>query len=190
MSDHTVIELQRLVERAQGGDREAFGQIYEQLAPKIYGYIYHRLNGASEVAEDLTSGVFVKVVEKLGRYQDRGLPFTAWVYRLAHNHVVDHFRAQPKQGFSSIDDCDNLVEFRAEREIDEALTLNELTAALSHLTDDQRNVIVCRFLQGLSIAETAALTSKSEDAVKKLQERGLRSLRHVLKDAKPADLAA
>src|ERR1051326_7426657 len=98
-----TIDLQVLVQRAQGGDREAFGQIYEQLAPKLYGYVYHRVGASRELAEDLTAGIFLKLIEKLPCYQDRGLPFTAWVYRLAHNQIIDYFRAQPKTGFAVVE---------------------------------------------------------------------------------------
>jgi len=104
------LEIQGLVERAQDGDREAFGDIYERLAPKVYSYLYHHTNGRAQVAEDLSEEVFLKVLEKLQRYQNRGLPFVSWVYRIAHNHLVDYFRTQPKQGIVSIDDCYDLAE--------------------------------------------------------------------------------
>ena len=90
--DNVDIDIQVLVEQAQQGDREAFGAIYEQLAPKIHLYLYHHTNGRAHLAEDLTEEVFVKVLEKLQSYQDRGLPFVSWVYRVAHNHLVDYFR--------------------------------------------------------------------------------------------------
>src|SRR5689334_7566486 len=109
-------DLYGLVQRAQGGDREAFAMIYDQLAPKIYHYMYYRVGKSIEVAEDLTAGVFLKLIEKLDRYEDRGLPFISWVYRLAQNHLVDYFRAQPKTGFALIDDCDHLVEPGAEHQ--------------------------------------------------------------------------
>lgn len=183
-------EIHKLVERAQAGDREAFGEIYELLAPKVYSYLYHHTNGRAQLAEDLVEEVFVKVLEKLHRFEDRGLPFVSWVYRIAHNHLVDYFRTLPKQGVISIDDCFGLPEERAERSLDQALTSNELTKALQRLTDDQRRVIVLRFLQGMNIAETASIIGKSEDAVKKLQSRGLLALRRVLGETALAELAA
>ena len=172
--------MQALVARAQAGDREAFGEIYEQLAPKILNYLYHRIGGSREVAEDLTEDVFIKVLEKLDRYQDRGLPFVSWVYRVAHNRFVDHFRRQPKQEMVSIEDCYNLPQGTAETELDTTLTQGILAVALQRLTEDQRQVVVLRFLQGLSLLETAAAMSKTEDAVKKLQARGLRALSRAL----------
>jgi len=183
-------DIQVLVERAQAGDREAFGEIYEQLAPKVYSYLYNHTNGRAHLAEDLTEEVFVKVLEKLGRYQDRGLPFASWVYRIAHNHLVDYFRTQPKRGVVSIDDCYDLAESRAEKSLDEALVHGELTKALKQLTEEQRQVVVLRFLQGMNISETATAVGKSEDAVKKLQARGLMAMRRALGSVGITELAA
>jgi RNA polymerase sigma-70 factor (ECF subfamily) len=182
--------MQELVGRAQAGDRAAFGEIYEQLAPKVYSYLYSHTNGRAQLAEDLAEEVFVKVLERLRSYQDRGLPFASWVYRIAHNHLIDHYRSQPKQGVVSIDDCYNLAESRAEKSLDEALTHSELARALKHLTGDQRRVVVLRFLQGMNIMETARTIGKTEDAVKKLQARGLLALRRALGRATVAELAA
>jgi RNA polymerase sigma-70 factor (ECF subfamily) len=168
--------MQALVARAQAGDRAAFGELYEQLAPKILNYLYYRTGGDRDVAEDLTEDVFSKVLEKLDRYEDRGQPFAAWVYRVAHNRLVDHFRRQPKQPTVRIEDCYNLSEGGAETVLDTALTQGILAKALRQLTEDQRQAVVLRFLQGLTVLETAAVIGKTEDAVKKLQARGLRSL--------------
>ena len=183
-------EIQALVERMQAGDREAFGIVYERLAPKVYSYLYHHTNGKAQLAEDLTEEVFLKVLEKLDRYQDRGLPFASWVYRVAHNHLVDYFRTLPKQGTVSIDDCYDLAESRAEKTLDQTLTHSELSKALKQLTEDQRRVVVLRFLQGMNIVETANTIGKTEDAVKKLQARGLMALRRALGVRTLAELAA
>ena len=183
-------EMRDLVARAQSGDREAFGDLYERLAPKVYNYLYHQVDGRAALAEDLTEEVFVKVLEKLRRYQDRGLPFAAWVYRVAHNHLVDYFRTLPKHGVVSIDCCYDLSESKAEQSLDQALTHSELMKALKRLTDDQRRVVELRFLQGMNIYETSQIIGKSEDAVKKLQARGLMALQRVLGAGARAEFAA
>jgi len=188
--DGDVDEIQQLVERMKAGDRDAFGEIYERLAPKVYSYLYHHTNAKAHLAEDLTEEVFVKVLEKLDRYEDRGLPFASWVYRVAHNHLIDYYRTLPKQGTISIDDCYNLAEKGAERSLDQTLTHNELSKAIKQLTEDQRRVVVLRFLQGMNILETARAIGKSEDAVKKLQARGLMALRRALGARALAELAA
>lgn len=183
-------EIQALVARAKGGDREAFGELYERLAPKVYGYLYYQTEGTAAVVEDLTEEVFLKVLERLDRYEDRGLPFVAWVYRVAHNHLIDYYRARPHQGAVSIDDCYDLAETTAERWLDTTLTHTELQKALQRLTEDQRNVLVLRFLQGMNILQTARALNKTEDAIKKLQARGLMALRRALGSATLAELAA
>lgn len=171
------MEIQAVVERAQDGDREAFGELYEQLSPKVYSYLYYHLNGRSHQAEDLTEEVFVKILERLSRYEDRGMPFSAWVFRIAHNHLIDHVRAQPKLGPISIDECHDLPEQGSERTLELALTHTELAHAISRLTEDQRRVVILRFLQGMSTAEAGHVLGKTQDAVKKLQARGLQVLR-------------
>lgn len=184
------LDIQALVARAQGGDREAFGEIYERLAPKVYNYLYHQIEGRAHLAEDLTEEVFVKVLEKLRHYQDRGLPFASWVYRIAHNHLVDYYRTLPKQGIVSIELCYELAEGRAEKSLETALTHNELVKALRLLTEDQRRVVELRFLQGMNILETSRVIGKSEDAVKKLQARGLMALQRALGSNARAEFAA
>ena len=183
-------DMQTLARQAQGGDRAAFAELYEQLAPKIYAHFYHRVNGNPQLAEDLTEDVFVKVLAKLDRYQDRGLPFAAWVYRIAQNHLIDYYRKASSRGTVPIDERIGLIDRGAEQSLDRGLTREWLVAALQRLTEDQRRVIVLRFLQGMSTLETALAVDKTEDAVKKLQARGLLALRRVLGDEALADLAA
>src|SRR6185436_639691 len=90
-----------LVSKAQQGDQMAFASIYEQYSPLVYRFLRRRLDGSDEVVEDLTEDVFVKVYEKLDRYVERGLPFTAWLYRIAHNHLVDYLRTLPRLSATS-----------------------------------------------------------------------------------------
>src|SRR5215210_9008148 len=96
-------DVQTLVERAQAGDGGAFGELYEQFAPDISRYLLRHLNGHWESAEDLTEEVFVKVLQRLGSYQFRGMPFSAWLYRIARNHMIDYLRTRPRQSISSLD---------------------------------------------------------------------------------------
>lgn len=184
------VEIKLLVERAQGGEQEAYGELYERLAPQIYRYIYYRVGGNTHLAEDLTEDVFLKLLEKLDRYEDRGLPFTAWLYRIAHNHVTDHFRRQASLAVVSIDEQWSLADERALGTLDTALTSDILAKALRRLTDDQRQVIVLRFLEDRSIAETATILGKTEDGTKKAQMRGLAGLRRILGSSSLAELAA
>jgi RNA polymerase sigma-70 factor, ECF subfamily len=173
-------EIRLLVRAAQGGDREAFGELYERLAPGLYRYFYHRTNRSAEVAEDLTEDVFVKIMGRLDRYEDRGLPFTAWVYQVARNLAVDYVRRQPPHGAVSMDSAPELVEPSREGTIEQALHGCDLDEVLAALTAAQREVLTLRFLQDLSVRETAQVLGRTEDAIKKLQERGLAQSRRVL----------
>ncbi len=183
-SEH--IDTQTLVERAQRGDSQAFGQLYDQFVSRLYSYFYHQVQGQSVVAEDLTEEVFVKVIEKLNQYQDRGLPFAAWVFRIARNHLIDYRRCQPKAAIALIDECDQVPEERAERRLELVLTRSELANAMSCLTEVQRQVLGLRFGQGMSVLEVSQVIGRSEDAVKKLQARGLQALKRVLDSSRQA----
>jgi len=182
-----IDQTQALVERAQQGDGGAFGELYEQFSPEIYRYLLRHLDGRREAAEDLTEEVFLKVLERLGSYQFRGLPFSAWLYRIARNHMIDHLRARPKQPVGSLDAVPEIPERQAELVLDRSLDRQELTYALLRLTSDQRQVVAHRFLDGYSTAETATMMGKTEDAVKKLQARGLMQLRRILEQARRAE---
>ena len=182
-----VDDVQTLVERAQAGDGGAFGELYEQFAPEIFRYLLRHLNGRRESAEDLTEEVFVKVLERLGSYQFRGLPFSAWLYRIARNHMIDHLRARPRQIVSSLDMAPEIPEKKAEQVMDRSLDRHELSYALDRLTADQRQVVSLRFLDGFTTAETAQIMGKTEDAVKKLQARGLVQLRRIIEHARRAE---
>ena len=187
MADEAQILVQSLVERAQSGDGGAFGELYEQFAPEIFRYLLRHLNGRRESAEDLTEEVFLKVLERLGSYQFRGLPFSAWLYRIARNHMIDHLRSRPRQIISSLDAAPEIPEKRAEQVMDRSLDRHELTYALERLTSDQRHVVTLRFLDGFTTAETAEIMGKTEDAVKKLQARGLVQLRRIIEQARRAE---
>jgi RNA polymerase sigma-70 factor (ECF subfamily) len=182
--------LERTVELARAGDREAFGRLYEELAPRIYNYFYHHLSGQSTTAEDLAEEVFVNVLTRLDSYTDRGLPFSAWIFRVAHNRLVDYFRSQHRRPQISLENAGQAADLVPERELQRVVDRQTLMAALEQLTPDQRNVIVLRFLQHLSLAETALALDKSEGGVKKLQERGLDALRRVLTGRRPLPSAA
>ncbi|MBA2450496.1 MAG: sigma-70 family RNA polymerase sigma factor [Chloroflexi bacterium] len=185
-----MVETQELVERAQSGDGEAFGELYERLHPEIFRYLVRHLGGRREMAEDLTEEVFLKVLERIDKYQFRGLPFSAWLYRIARNHLIDHVRAQPKQPLCSLESGAEIAERGAELVLDRQLDQQELSSALSRLTAEQQQVVKLRFLMGQTTAETAAAMEKTEDAIKKLQARGLAQLRRILEQARSAEGAA
>ena len=172
--------VQELVARAQLGDQNAYATLYNTYSKKIHSYLRYHLNNRAEVAEDLAADVFLKAMEKINSYQFNGVPFSAWLYRIAHNHLIDYLRAQPKKQGVSLDECVGVDDPSAEKSLDQTLNQQQLSGAFEGLTEDQRQVIVYRFLQDRSIADTARLMEKNEDAVKQLQVRALRNMRKVL----------
>lgn len=166
--------------RAIAGDKEAMGALYEQHQDAIYRYFYYRV-GNQQAADDLTSDVFVSMIEALPGYEQRGLPFRAWLFRIARNRAVDYYRKQSRYKKSKL--TDNLA--APDRPAIKAqinLTTEALQRALDFLNDDQRNVFIMRIVLEMSIAETAQALDKTESSVKGLQHRGLIALRRALSD--------
>ncbi|MCA1554001.1 MAG: sigma-70 family RNA polymerase sigma factor, partial [Chloroflexi bacterium] len=163
--------------KAMRQDRDAFTQLYDRNVDKIYKYLYYKLGNNSE-AEDLTARVFLKAWEAIGQYRWTGRPFSAWLLRIAHNLSTDHFRARrdvvsfevlPNACDNGNQDLDVLT--------DQCLTAEALRRALTHLTDDQQQVLVLRFLQGYNTDEIAHFMGKDTGAIRALQHRALSALR-------------
>jgi RNA polymerase sigma-70 factor (ECF subfamily) len=170
----------KLIQQAKQGDPAAFAKIYEQCQPAIYRYIFYQVGGDAATAEDLTSEVFVRLVDKIDRFTYRGRPLLAWLYTIARNLITDHRRrakqSQPleleKQLLADTVDVEETVE--------EKLAHHRVIAAIPHLTEDQRQVIILRFIEGQDNISTASILGKSVNAVKALQHRGLAALRRIL----------
>jgi RNA polymerase sigma-70 factor (ECF subfamily) len=176
------------VDRARRGDAEAFGQLYGLHLDRIYRYIYFRVGSTSE-AEDLTEHVFMKAWEAIGRYEHRGLPFAAWLYRMAHNAVVDHYRA--RRPTTSIDETFDLEDERQNPVVaaDAHFDREELKTAIKQLNTDQQTVILLRFVEGLSHAEVGKIVGKSEGAVRVIQHRALHAMARFMKSQPTLGLA-
>ena len=124
--------------------------------------------------------MFFNVLRRLETYTACGLPFSAWIFRVAHNRLVDHFRSQQRRPQVSLESAGETADLSPERELQRVVDRETLVTALDRLTPSQRSVIVLRFLQHLSLSETALTLNKTEDGVKKLQQRALDSLRRSL----------
>jgi RNA polymerase sigma-70 factor (ECF subfamily) len=169
-------ELERIVARAVAGDHASITEIYDAFSGRIYRFaLLHAREPAD--AEDLLQRTFLKVIEGLPRYQNRGLPFAAWIFRIARNVVIDHGRSRRDQ--STLDAVQEQPDSRrGPEEIAEASADQEVVrAALLLLTPEQRDVIVYRFFAGLSHGEIAALMGKREGSIRGLQFRALEALR-------------
>jgi RNA polymerase sigma-70 factor, ECF subfamily len=174
-----VHEEHDLVRRAQDYDPVAFGEIYERYYLGVYKYIYYRV-GDQALGEDLTMEVFVKAMEAIDSFAFRGVPFSAWLYRIASNLVIDHFRRQPAQPALSLEEKLVAASEHPAWALDTEFTHQALQRALAELTDDQQQVVVLKFVDGLSNLEVAQILGKTEGAVKSLQHRALASLGRVL----------
>ena len=163
-----------LVVRAKAGDSGAISQIYERYATAIYRYIYYRV-GEVELAEDLQADVFLRMLESIHRYEDRGWPISAWLYRIAHDRTVDTMRRRRVRQHVSLDLWGGACE-GPEHGVSVQIEYEEVQRLMNDLTDDQRQVIRLRFLADMSIQEVAMRMGRTEGSVKALQHRGLQSL--------------
>jgi RNA polymerase sigma-70 factor, ECF subfamily len=162
----------RAVERAQCGDREAFGFLYARFADDVKGYVRSILGDAHE-AEDVTQQVFVKLFSAIGKYQQREVPFFAWILRVARNMALDHIRARRTVPVEEVRIPGALGDTQSRR-------LEELREALSGLPSDQREVLLLRHLAGLSPSEIATRTGRTEASIHGLHHRGRRTLQSEL----------
>ena len=175
-------EVEDLVRRAQQGHSEAFAGLYEAYYDKIYRYVMFKTGDTLE-AEDLTEEVFLRMLESIGSFKWQGYPFTSWLFRIAHNLVIDYYRKAGRQKKTSLDDAMRVVGsdgVDVDRKLDIELSIKEVKDAMGGLTQLQQEVLSLRFAGGLSVAETAEAMGKKENAVKALQHAAIKKLRTLL----------
>ncbi len=174
-------EQQALLERALQADPQALTAIYDQYVERIHSYIYHRV-GQPELAEDLTAQVFIKMLEAIRSGRGWRTTFVGWLYRIAHNLVIDHYRRRSRATFIDIDDAGPIRATDGDPvgATESMLDREHLRAALDLLTEEQAQVITLRFLEDRSIAEVADTMEKTEGAIKALQYRAVLALRRVM----------
>jgi RNA polymerase sigma-70 factor, ECF subfamily len=168
-----------LLERVQEYDPSALGEIYDQYASRIYNYIYYRL-GDPHLAEDLTGTVFTKMLEAIQTSKSWNVSFSGWLYRIAHNLVVDYFRRQQQDRGAPLDERLVASDQDPVKTVERRLENARLREALSQLTEEQEQVVSLKFVEGLSNLEVARVMGKTEGAIKSLQFRALASLRRIL----------
>ena len=174
-----------LVRRAQQHDQEALAQLYEEHFDKIYRYVTLRIGNEME-AEDVTQQVFVNTLQSISSFKWRGISFSAWLFRIAHNQAVDYLRKKKRAALpldESLTDSDSNPQLIAEDKQD----IEQLLQATKKLTEAQREVISLRFTSGLPIAEVAKVMGKSQGAVKALQHSAIVALRKALSVADDED---
>lgn len=174
-----------LVHRAQAGDAAAFGELYDRYVDQVYRYVYYRV-GSAQVAEDLTSEAFLRAFKRITSFTWQGRDVGAWFVTIARNLIADHYKSSRQrletttEDVSSVTGAPRLVEDGPERAVLEAMQNEVLLQAVQRLGPEQQECIVLRFLQGLSVAETAQAMGKNDGAIKALQYRAIRSLGRLL----------
>lgn len=171
----------RLVSAAQAGDTDAFGELYDRYVDTIYRYVLFRVGDAA-LAEDVTSETFLRALRRIGSVSYQGRDVGAWFVTIARNLVLDHIKSSRyRLEVPTAELADNNeVQHGPEQEVLASATSDELLRCVGQLNPDQRECIVLRFLQGLSVAETAALMRRNEGAIKALQHRAIRRLARLL----------
>ena len=173
-------EVRSLVERAQAGDREALEELYLIHFDRIYSYL-HLSVGNRHDAEDLTTQTFLKMLEAIGRFRWQSVPFSAWLFRIAHNLAIDYFRARRRvQPEDEVPEPPGQEESSAEQQAMESIGQAGMLTLIERLSMEQRQVLTLKFLFGFANADVAGILDKTEGAVKSLQHRALASLqKHV-----------
>ena len=172
-----------LVELARRGDKEAFGQLFDHYHPSVYRFLYYRTRSQT-LAEDLASETFFRALRSMNNFRWQGKDFGAWLMTIARNLTTDHFKAGRTRLEMTTEDMglhDDATE-GPENEVLASLNNEVLLAALQQLPKEQQECLIMRFLQGMSIAETAQVLARSDGAVKQLQLRGVRNLAKLLPD--------
>ena len=182
------VSVRGLVKKAKTRDPDAFGMLYDEYVDQIFRYVYYKVGNLTE-SQDLTGQTFLKAFENIDSYEMRDVAFSSWLYRIAHNLVVDFFRRESKRESVPIDDqpptaspSGNPVEL-----VLADLESERLYKAMHKLTHNQREVLVLKFIDNLSNAQVAEIMGISVGAVKSTQKRGLLSLNRILGNSSGTD---
>lgn len=170
---------ENLVRRAQHHDQEAFAQLYEEHFDKIYRYVAFKIGNETE-AEDMTQQVFLNALQSISSFKWKGIPFSAWLFRIAHNQVVDHLRRK-KHATVPLDESLASNDNNPQLVVEQKLDIEQLLLATKQLTEAQREVLSLRFAGELPIAQVAKSMGKSQGAVKALQHSAIVALRKTLR---------
>ena len=175
-----------LVELAKAGDKDAFGELYERYLDKIYSYVYYRM-GNHHDAEDLTARVFFRAMAHIQSYTERGVPFQAWLYRIAHNLVANWHRDRGRRKVIPLDEfiSASLKSDSPDSQAEDKEERDALRAAIRRLPEERQQLLLLKFVDHLSNAEIGAIMDRTEGAIKSLYHRTLLSLRDELQAELP-----
>ena len=177
-----MVENKKAILEAREASEHQLTCLYEEYYSKVARYIFARIGDQTE-AEDLASEVFVKALDSLKNYQERGLPMQAWLFKIAHNLVVDHLRKISRQKAVPIEDLKVPDDSDPVEEAEAHLEMERVNRAMQSLTEDQREVIRLRFMAELTSKEVSQVLNKSDGAVREMQRASLEKLRNILKES-------
>ncbi len=180
-SNDPLPEERQFVQRAKSGDSEAFGKLYDAYLERIYRYVYFRVSD-DQTAEDLTSQVFLKAWENIKGYHPGNTPFLAWLYTIARNQVIDHYRTRKES--VPLDEVARQParEQPVDEQVEMKFELQSMRKALQFLTEDQQQVLVLKFIAGMSTEHIARMMNKREGAIRALQMRALQALAKIAEE--------
>jgi RNA polymerase sigma-70 factor (ECF subfamily) len=174
---------EKFVRQAVGGDEHAFASLYDAYVDSIYRFIYLRVED-QQTAEDITSSVFLKVWEKLEHYQMRGVPFRAWLFRIARNAVIDHYRTRKETApLEAVTNAFDRNVAPVAESVATRIEAEKILEQMKQLTEDQRNVLTLKLVHGLNTEEIANTLGKRQGAVRALQMRGLQALAKLMENS-------
>ena len=176
-------EEDKLIYKAKEGEAQAFGKLYDQYMPAIYRFIFFRVGGRKSDAEDLSHQVFLSAWQNIKRYEFQGFPFSSWLYRIAHNAIIDYYRTSKSHlAIENIPEEISAENSDIEEKLDRDLKLKLVKSALTELEPDQQNVGLMKFVNDLSNKEIATALDKSEGAIRVIQHRALKQLKGIIEN--------
>ena len=178
------MEEELLIKKAQDGDSQAFGQIYDFYLPKIYRFVFIKVSNRGE-AEDLTQEIFLSAWQNIKGFQFQGFSISSWLYRIAYNEVIDFYRTRKQHETIEALPEDILAELpKTDQNLDRALEIKKIKIVIQKLESDQQNVLIMKFVDELSNKEIAQVLDKSEGAIRVIQHRALKQLKSYLDEPK------
>ncbi len=186
--DFTELDDKDLVALAKE-NKAAFGELYERYLPKIYSYVYYRTGNVHD-AEDLTAKVFFRALSHIDNFVEKGAPFQAWLYRIAHNLVANWHRDRSRRKIIALDDyvADSLKSEAPDRLTEESEERNQLLEAVRRLPEDRQQLLLLKFVEQMSNAEIGTIMGRTEGAIKSLYHRTLLALREDMNQMPPGEL--
>ncbi|MDF2379022.1 MAG: sigma-70 family RNA polymerase sigma factor [Candidatus Gracilibacteria bacterium] len=177
-------QIDKLIRDTQNGNADAFGEVYDIYFQQIYKYVYYKVS--EQHVEDLVSSIFIKTWTNISKYKKSKFPFKAWLFRIAHNAVIDHYRTN--KAYYELEDryADESSQIDPKHLLEKTLTGERIHRALGHLEKKYHEVVVLKFLNGLSNREIANVLGSNEGNVRTLQFRALKKMRVILEDEEQA----